>query len=400
MSLPYGFFVAGAHCGLAKNKNKNDIALFLSAVPAQCAGVFTSNCVKAAPVIVSQKKLIKKKEFRAIVANSGCANACTGKGGIQTANAMCDALAKEFGLKSGQVLLASTGVIGKQLPIEKVKNGVATLAKLADSGKCSPTGAASAIMTTDTRQKISARSIKINGKDVKIWACAKGSGMIAPDLKGLHATMLSFILTDALIAANQLQKSLERCVEKTFNRATIDGDTSTNDTVFFLANGLAGNEAITGGKELATFENALYSLCLDLTKMIASDGEGATKIAEIIVNGAKTKADAKKVASTIATSPLVKTALFGNDANWGRVIAAAGRSGVKLNAGKIKIHIGKVLVAKNGTGVNFSETDAKNELLGKEVKLTIDLGLGKQSATYYTCDFSFDYIKVNASYRS
>ena len=272
MSLPYGFFAAGVHCGLAKNKNKNDIALFLSAIPAQGAGVFTSNCVKAAPVIISQKKLIKKKEFRAIIANSGCANACTGKGGIEIANAMCDALAKEFGLKSGQVLVASTGVIGKQLPIKKVKNGVTMLAKLADGGKCSPTGAASAIMTTDTRQKISARSVKINGRDVKIWACAKGSGMIAPDLKGLHATMLSFILTDALIAANQLQKSLECCVEKTFNCATIDGDTSTNDTVFLLANGLAGNEAITGGKELITFEKALCLLCLDLTKMIASDG--------------------------------------------------------------------------------------------------------------------------------
>ena len=400
MVLPYGFFVAGAHCGITKSKNKNDIALFLSAVPARGAGVFTSNCIKAAPVIVSQKKLINKNEFRAIIANSGCANACTGKSGIETANEMCDSLAKEFGLGNDQVLVASTGVIGKALPIEKVKDGVAMLAKLADSGKCSPIGAANAIMTTDTRQKISSCNIKINGKNVRIWACAKGAGMIAPDLKGLHATMLSFILTDALISSKELQGVLERCVEKTFNCVTVDGDTSTNDTVLLLANGMADNEEITGGKELVVFEKALNSICLDLAKMIASDGEGATKLAEVKVEGAKTYSDAKKVASTIATSPLVKTALFGNDANWGRVIAAAGRAGVKLDENKIKIHIGKVLVAKNGSEINFSEAAAKKELIGKEVKITIGLGLGKQSATYYTCDFSFGYIKVNASYRS
>jgi len=394
MIFPKGFYAAGTRCGIKKN-GKKDLSIFYSKNPCVAAGMFTKNLFKAAPVIVSQKNI--KNKIYAVVANSGCANACTGKKGINDAKKMCEFAAGEFNIKPQNVLVASTGVIGQFLPLNKIEDGIKKLShSLTFSLSHSPLNAVEGIMTTDTFPKYVSSQFKIGGKTVKIWGCAKGSGMIEPNL----ATMLSFILTDAAIEKSALNAALKVAAEFSFNCLTVDGDTSTNDTLLVMANGLAGNRIIVCGGDFEKFCGELLKICLRLTKMLAADGEGATKLITVNVNGAKTLCDARKIAKTVANSPLVKTAVFGNDANWGRILAAAGRSGAEIEPAKMDILFGKMHVFRHGAPVKFSEADAKKLLAQKEVEINIELNIGRESISVYTCDLTEGYIKVNASYRS
>ena len=396
--LPNGFFCGGLHSGIAKNKDKNDLALFYSDSPCTVAGMFTGSLVKAAPVLIDIDRIKKYRLFQAIVANSGCANACTGKQGKRDALIVCKEVAKYLKISDTDILVASTGVIGDFLPVEKMINAVPQLVE--NIKKRDELAAVTSIMTTDTYPKYISKKIKVSKGEIKIWACTKGSGMIHPDLQGLHATMLSFILTDAQLYQKQLQKVTEIAVKQSYNCISVDGDTSTNDTVLVLANGQS-NTGKLDSKDLEIFQEALNEVTLKLAKMMASDGEGATRMIEIFVKNTKKHEDAEKIAATVATSPLVKTALFGSDANWGRILAALGRAGVKVNPDKVDIYIGDVMTAKDGMAVKFDEKKAKKILQQKECKITIDVKSGgKQWARYYTCDFSYDYVKINGSYRS
>lgn len=395
--LPRGFYCNGLHSGIAKKNSKKDLALFFSPSPSSVAGMFTGSLVKAAPVLIDIDKLKKHKTFHGIIANSGCANACTGARGKKDAEFICAQTAKILKVSPNSILAASTGVIGEFLPVQKIAGALPALEKIIS--KKDEKSAVSAIMTTDSFAKISFKTIKVSKGKITVWGCAKGAGMIHPDLKGLHATMLSFILTDAQSEIKQLQKITDIAVEQSFNCISVDGDTSTNDTVLVMANGQS-NTGRLNGKDLEKFQQALNEVTLKLAKMIAKDGEGATKMIEIEVKNAKKHTDAEKIASTIATSPLVKTAFFGSDANWGRILAAIGRSGININPDKVDIYIGNIITAKDGMAVKFSEKRAKSLLDKKECKITIDLKSGKEKAKYYTCDFSYDYVKVNGSYRS
>ncbi|MFA5779873.1 MAG: bifunctional glutamate N-acetyltransferase/amino-acid acetyltransferase ArgJ [Elusimicrobiota bacterium] len=392
MNFPKGFFANGLHCGIKKN-GKKDISLFYSEKPCVAAGVFTKNIFKAAPVIVSQKNI--KNKIYAIVANSGCANACTGERGISDAKRTCELTADKLNVKPENILVASTGVIGQYLPMHKIENGIKKLVPQFQKSEM-VSAAVEGIMTTDTFSKIINSQFSILNSEINIWACAKGSGMIEPNL----ATMLSFILTDAQITKEALSRALKIAVEKSFNCLTVDGDTSTNDTVFALANGAAKNKLIFYGKNFQLFCDKLTAVCIELTKMLARDGEGATKLIAVNVRGAENIYDAKKIAKTTANSPLVKTAIFGNDANWGRIVAAIGRSEVKVDSKKVDVSFGNLCVFKKGRPVSFSEEIAKKIILQKVVSININLNSGKKYATVYTCDFSDGYIKVNASYRS
>lgn len=404
--LPKGFKVGGVRSGISKKKDKKDLALFISEVPAEAAAMFTSSVVKAAPVLVNIEKMKKGGKFSAVLANSGCANACTGKKGKADAEMMCTEVEKAFDLKKNSVLCASTGVIGQYIntdekrmreSLENLKKNIGIFPKNEDEAVLS-------IMTTDTFIKKASAKIKVGTKgEIRIWGCVKGAGMIHPNMQGfsskLHATMLSFILTDAQIEGKTLQKMLEKAAEDSYHCVSVDGDTSTNDTVIVLANGQSGTGKLSAA-DMKKFEAALNEVTLSLAKLIAKDGEGATKFVEIEVKNAKTKDDAKKISSTIATSPLFKTALFGADANWGRALAAAGRAGVNFDPEKVDIYMGGIQTFKNGMALNFSESKAKKSLLKKEVKVIIDLKSGKASSKYYTCDFSYDYVKINGDYRS
>ncbi|MCX5778810.1 MAG: bifunctional glutamate N-acetyltransferase/amino-acid acetyltransferase ArgJ [Elusimicrobia bacterium] len=400
--FPKGFVVNGVHCGIAKKKDKLDLALFFSDRPCVAAGMFTSNFVKAAPVLISQDNLKKNKNcgMHAIIANSGCANACTGVPGKKDAGAMGAMVARSLSLGERAVVVASTGVIGKRLPMSFMTNGISAVCKKIAAGENNPVSAVKAIMTTDTAVKIVARTLNIGAKRVTIWGCVKGAGMIHPDLVAPHATMLSFILTDAALAPSFAQRALKAAVAPSFNCVSVDGDTSTNDTILLLANGAAGNTPISAGTLARAFSSALNAVCLDLAKMVARDGEGANHLVTVTVRNAATAASAKKIAATIATSPLVKTAVFGADANWGRVIAAVGRSGEKINPDTVDIYFDGLSVARNGAPVDFSEKKAKKILQQKELTITVDVRSGTASATYYTCDLSLDYVKINANYRT
>ena len=399
--FPKRFNAGGIEAGISRKKAKKDIAVFYSEVPAQCAAMFTNNLVKAAPVLLSQKHIDIVPHVRAVVANSGCANACTGRRGLRDAERMCEITASRWGVSTEEVLVASTGVIGQFLPMDNIDTGITDLIHAMRAKKGNPVDAAAAILTTDTVVKVAQAAIIAGGKKVTIWGCAKGSGMIHPDLGIPHATMLAFILTDAAIERGLLEEALVVAADNSFNCISVDGDTSTNDSVFVLANGAAANPLITRpGRDLAAFSVALQKVCLELSKKIVLDGEGATKLAEIEVRGAADDADARKIASVIATSPLVKTALFGNDANWGRILAACGRAGVAFEPQNVSISIGGMIVAENGMAKKFSEQRAKRLLSKKNVRIVVDLRKGGGRAVYYTCDFSFDYVKINASYRS
>jgi glutamate N-acetyltransferase / amino-acid N-acetyltransferase len=394
MSFPKGFLVNGLHCGIKKKSGKKDLSIFYSDKSCVASGMFTKNIFKAAPVIISQKNV--KNKIRVIIANSGRANACTGKKGLKDAKKMCELTAKEFDLNPENILVASTGVIGQFLPIEKIRRGIKKLGQEIKKSKTCELSAVEGIMTTDTFPKYSSNNFKIGNSNINIWGCSKGSGMIEPNL----ATMLSFILTDAVITKKALNEALKVAVSESFNCLTVDGDTSTNDTAIVLANAEAGNKIISNGKDFQLFSKKLTEVCVNLTKMLAKDGEGATKLITINVKNAKSIEDSKKIAKTVANSPLVKTAVYGNDANWGRIVAAIGRSGVKFDSKKIDIFFGKVCVFRKGSPVSFSEKKAKNIISKKEIDINIVLNMGKKSSTVYTCDFTGDYVEVNASYRS
>lgn len=393
VTAPRGFLAGTTRAGL--KKAGEDFALIVSERPAVAAAVFTTNLVQAAPVLVSQEHL-RYRTHRAIVVNSGGANACTGAGGLKDARHTAVLVAAQLGCQPEEVLVCSTGVIGQRLDMKKIEAGVVSAS--AQLTRAAGSKVAEAIMTTDTRPKRASKKFKLGGKTITIAGVAKGAGMIHPNM----ATMLSFVTTDAAISKPVLKAALKQAVRKTFNRLSVDGDTSTNDTLAILANGAAGNAPITkaSGAEFETFTAALTAVCRDLTIQIARDGEGARKLITIQIKHAPSESAGEKIAATIATSPLVKTAIAGADANWGRILAAAGRSGVRFDVSKVEIKLGSLVVARNGGGLNFDEAKALEILKRDEVTLTVDLHQGDAEVTAWTCDMTEGYIHINADYRS
>ncbi len=393
---PQGFTANGIHCGIRKNKEKKDLSLIYSEVQANAAAVYTTNLVKGAPLTVTKQNLQNGKA-QAVICNSGNANTCNADG-IEIATKMCELTASALNCKAEDVVVASTGVIGQPLDIEPIAAGIPALAEGLGNNSLD---AAQGIMTTDTKVKEVAFSFEVGGVECKIGGIAKGSGMIHPNM----ATMLVFITTDCAISSDLLQKALSNDIQNTFNMTSVDGDTSTNDMVTVLANGLAGNTPITAEDEnFATFMKALNTVTMALCRMIAGDGEGATKLLECEVTGAATKDIAKTVAKSIICSSLVKTAMFGSDANWGRILCAIGYSGVDTNPNTIGVWFqspkGKILVCEKGAGVPFSEEIAKEILLEEEITILVDLGVGGESATAWGCDLTYDYVKINGDYRT
>lgn len=394
LPLPKGFVAAGIHSGI-KRVNK-DLMLIVSELPAVGAGVFTTNIVRAAPVNISERHIKNSGTIRAIVCNSGNANACTGEQGEIDAMHMAEATAKHFNLSAEEVIVSSTGVIGQNLPIEKIVTGVAAAKeKLCQTGS---TDAARAIMTTDTFPKAYSVDVElVSGKTVKIWGIAKGSGMICPNM----ATMLAFVTTDVQIEQSVLQEALREANTYSFNCITVDGDTSTNDMVIVMANGASGAEQIEIASEnYQRFQAGLQHVLTVLSKLIVLDGEGATKFIEITIDGAATEEDAFKAARTVANSNLFKTAINGEDANWGRIIAAMGRSGASFNPGLVEISFNGLPILKPNYQVVFSEDAAKKALEPRVINVGIRVGEGSGSATVWTCDFSEVYVHINGSYRS
>lgn len=393
VTAPRGFQAAGVMAPVRK-KGRRDLAVIYSQAPAAAAALFTRNQVKAAPVLVSQAH-IKGGGAQAIVVNSGIANACTGEQGLADARCMAACTGELLGISPELVVVASTGVIGVPLPMEQIKKGIhQAVEMLSRSGG---SAAAEAIMTTDTTPKEYAVKLTCGGAEVMIGAMAKGSGMIHPNL----ATMLAFISTDAAITADALAAALRWAVVRSFNAVTIDGDTSTNDMAVCLANGLAGNDMLTGAeKDYFLFREALLVVCQELAKMIAHDGEGATKFLEVRVKGVEREEDGYLMARAVAVSNLVKSALFGEDANWGRVLSAAGNSGVPFDPAQADIYLGDLKVAAGGTGIAFDEDAARSVLAGREVVITLDLHQGEAEARAWGCDLSFDYVRINAQYRT
>lgn len=392
-----GFKASGVHCGIRKNKTKKDLALILSDTLCNAAAVYTTNLVKGAPLTVT-KNHISNGKAQAVICNSGNANTCNANG-IEIAEQMSNLVADELNINASDVVVASTGVIGQPLDIEPIANGMPSLAKgLSYSGSGD---AAEAIMTTDTVQKQIAVEFNLNGKTCKIGGIAKGSGMIHPDM----ATMLVFITTDVKISSEMLQKALSTDIQNTFNMLSIDGDTSTNDMVAVLANGKADNEEIVAdGEEFNLFMKALNTVTVNLCRTIAGDGEGATKLLECKVSGADSLQMAKTVAKSVVCSSLLKAAMFGADANWGRVLCAIGYSKADVDVNKIDVSFvsnkGEILVCKNGAGVDFSEEKAKEILLEKEIVININLNSGEYASTAWGCDLTYDYVKINGDYRT
>jgi glutamate N-acetyltransferase/amino-acid N-acetyltransferase len=392
ITAPKGFKSAGIHCGI--KKSKKDLALIYSELPATAAGVFTTNKVLAAPVLVCKEFLNSSDSFHAIIINSGNANACTGKLGLENAYKMADETAKRLKIKSNQVFVSSTGVIGEQLPMDKIIKGINHIVDSIEDGNDLAT--AQAIMTTDTFPKLFNKTFLIDGIEVSIGGIAKGSGMIHPNM----ATMLAFITTDAKIEKLTLQKLLKNVTDLTFNKIVVDGDTSTNDMVLMLANGASNVEIIDETENYKIFEKNLYELLKKLSIDIVKDGEGATKLVEINVEGALSNTDADKAARQIALSPLVKTAIHGEDANWGRIIAAVGYSGIEFNPDLFELEINEVPILKQNYEVTLPNELANQTLKSSEVKIRVNLNAGNGKATIWTCDFSEEYVKINGSYRS
>ncbi len=393
VAAPKGFVAGVAACGL--KKSGEDLAIIFSEAPAVAAAVFTQNLVQAAPVLVSREHL-RHRTHHAIVVNSGGANACTGDEGLDDARQTARLVAEYFNCDEREVLVASTGVIGARLDMGKIESGVRQAT--ADLSRANGWRVAEAMMTTDTRPKRAKETIKIGDKRVTIAGVAKGAGMIHPDM----ATLLSFVTTDAAISKTALNAALKRAVNESFNRVTVDGDTSTNDMLAVMANGAAENAPITEpeGEAFDSFTQALTGVCRDLAIQVARDGEGARKLITIRVRHAPKRHDAEKIAATIATSPLVKTAIAGADANWGRILAAAGRSGVKFDVSKVEIKIGDLVVARRGMGLQFSEARALEILKRDEVTIIVDLHQGEEEVIEWTCDLTEDYVHINADYRS
>lgn len=393
VAAPRGFLAAGVSAGI-KYKEKKDIALIFSEAPAAAAGVFTTNRVKAAPVLLSMSR-VAKGTAQAIVANSGNANACNGENGLRDARAMAEETARLLNISPGHVLVASTGVIGQPLPMERILPGIAAAA--AALSRDGGPAAAEAILTTDTEPKEAAVRFTLGEKEVRAGAIAKGSGMIHPEL----ATMLCFVTTDAAVTPECLQKILRHAVDRSFNMLTVDGDTSTNDTVLVLANGMAGNPVIADeGEEYRVLRDRITELCIHLAKAIARDGEGATKLLEVRVVNAAAEKDARRAARAIARSNLVKAAVFGQDANWGRILCAAGYSGAEFDPEKVDIFLNGLPVARNGCPLPFSEEEASRALAAATVEILVDFKAGPFQATAWGCDLTYDYVRINAHYRT
>ena len=393
VTFPQGFTAAGVKAGIKKSGNL-DVAVIYTEKEAAVAGTFTQNAVAAAPVFAS-KAVVATGTAHAIVANAGCANACTGEQGEKDAKATQEIAAEALGCTPQDVVVASTGVIGVPLPMDKLEVGVKdAISKLsADGGNA----ASQAIMTTDTHPKTAALEIELGGKKVRFGVIAKGSGMIQPNM----ATMLCFITTDAAIDSKLLQKALSKVVATSFNMISIDGDMSTNDMAIVMANGAAGNAPIAEGSEdYAKFLEALDKLCKELAKEIADDGEGATKFLTVHVTGTKTFADAKTIAMSVAKSPLVKTAFFGADPNWGRVICAVGYAGVPMNPEDVVVKFGDVPVYAHGVGAEYDAEALAKVMEQHDITISIDMGQGEEEATVWTCDFSYEYVKINGEYHT
>ncbi|MCX6343810.1 MAG: bifunctional glutamate N-acetyltransferase/amino-acid acetyltransferase ArgJ [Armatimonadetes bacterium] len=392
ITAPKGFKAAGVRCGI-KEKG-TDLALIYSERQCSVAGVFTTNAFKAASVVRNMER-IKIARGRAIVVNSGNANACTGEQGLKDVDYICRFAGELLNVPIDEVYNASTGIIGVRLPMDKIDVGIMdALAELDENGG---EAAAQAIMTTDTRPKMTAYEIEISGAPVRIGAICKGAGMICPNM----ATMLCFVTTDANINPVTFQKCLVSSVDRSLNCLTVDGDMSTNDSVIAFANGASGcSEILEGAPEHRDFEEALAKVCMEMARAIAMDGEGATKYVEIHVVNAETYADAKAAALKVANSPLVKTAIFGEDPNWGRVLCAVGGSGAKVVPENASLSFGDVKIVERGEPVKMDPELARKPMLEKELHITVDLGLGEHSATAFTCDFSYDYVKINAQYHT
>ncbi len=392
ITAPIGFLSAGIHCGI--KRYKKDLALIMSEVPATAAAIFTQNKVQAAPVLLSKKHLISNDTFRAIIVNSGNANACTSERGMRDAIEMAFLTASRLNVKPEEVFVSSTGVIGEPLPMEKIRKGIDKIVDILSEDE--GIAAAEAIMTTDTFPKFTSIKFDVNGKTGTVGGIAKGSGMIHPNM----ATMLAFITSDVQIEKSHFQNLLKKTADRTFNRITVDGDTSTNDMVIALANGLSGVEIKEGDVSAQVFENALFEVMKKLATDIVKDGEGATKFIEVIVEGALNDNDALKAARSVAKSPLVKTAVHGEDANWGRILAAVGYSGITFYPDDTEIYINGTCILGKNYEVKLSIEEANKTLKSEQIELLIKLNDGYGKANYWTCDFSEEYVKINGSYRT
>ena len=394
ITAPKGYKASGVKAGLKKS-GKLDLAVIYSEIPASAAAVFTTNTMAAAPVIVS-REAVAKGTISAVVVNSGCANACTGTQGLADAKEMAHTSAQLLGIKDHEVIVSSTGIIGVNLPMDKINAGIKEAIEQLDVKGYD--NATTAIMTTDTFPKSCAYEFELGGVPVKIAGIAKGSGMIHPNM----ATMLCMITTDAAITSPILQQSLTEAINLSFNMISVDGDSSTNDMATVLANGLAGNAVIDSAEsaDYKEFTAALTEVCIYLAQQIVRDGEGATKFLEVTVQGATSFSDAKKAVMSIAKSPLVKTAFFGEDANWGRILCAVGYSEAAVDPEKISLAIGNVTIVKDGMGVGVDEKALKAIMAEQDITVTVDLNLGESKATMWTCDFSYEYVKINGEYHT
>ncbi|MBR6734294.1 MAG: bifunctional glutamate N-acetyltransferase/amino-acid acetyltransferase ArgJ [Kiritimatiellae bacterium] len=389
-----GFRAAGVPARI-KYEGRNDVALIVSDAPCAAAAMFTTNAVAAAPVVYD-RAVVKGGRVQAILANSGCANACTGEDGLRDAELSALTTAGELGIDPGHVLVASTGVIGRRLPVDRLLAGMKAAAAKLERSEAAGLAAERAVMTTDTKPKEAAVQTKIGGRTVTVGGMCKGSGMIEPNM----ATMLGFITTDAAVTPAMLRRALRLAVDVTFNHVVVDGDESTNDSVFLLASGAAGNVCIDkAGPDFDAFVEALTAVGESLARQMAADGEGATKFVEVCVRGAKTRRDAERAARAIAKSPLAKTSWFGKDPNWGRVLAAAGYSGAAVDDRRAEVFYGRTWAYRMGRVADAAQLEKlEREMAGTALKVTVDLHLGDFAATIYTCDFSLDYVHINADY--
>lgn len=397
VTAPKGFLASGIHCGVRRNKEKKDLALLFSEKPCAAAAVYTTNKVMGQPLVVTKSHL-KDGVVQAVIVNSGNANTCTGEAGIQAAERMAELVAERLPVKASDVAVASTGVIGVPLDVSIIEAGMESL--VAGLSRTGSIDAREAIMTTDTMKKEVAVTLEIGGVEVTIGAIAKGSGMIHPNM----GTMLAFLATDCAISQPLLQRILSASVAKTYNMISVDGDTSTNDMAILMANGLAGNAPIVEeGPDYRAFAEAVDEINVELAKLIARDGEGATKLAECVVSGASSERDARALAKAVISSSLVKTALFGSDANWGRVLCALGYTEAAVDPAKVALAFesghGYLEVCKGGAPLPFNEEKAKRVLGDTEVSILVDLGMGEASATAWGCDLSYEYVRINGDYR-
>lgn len=393
VTLPKGFKAGGIHCGLKKS-GKLDLGYIVSDVPATAAGVYTTNIFQAAPLLVTQESISKEKKIQAIIVNSGNANSCTGDQGFKDAYEMQKEFASELGVKEHYVAVTSTGVIGEKMPMDKVLSGIKQILKEENEAESK---FKEAILTTDLAPKNIGVQIKVDGKIISIGGAAKGSGMIHPNM----ATMLGFVTTDANIEQESLLAALKEVTNQTFNMITVDGDTSTNDMVLVMANGMAGNNTLTTEHpEWAVFVNGLKMVCQELAKKIAKDGEGATKLIEVQVTSAKSLSDACAVGKSIISSNLVKTAIYGTDPNWGRIVSAIGYSGVPVVPNLVKVSIGSYVVFEDGLPCPINEEEVKQYLEQDYIQIFVELNQGDDSAAAWGCDLTYDYIKINASYHT